>query len=268
MKKIRIGFFGCGNMGSALASAIKSHLPNSEIFFYTPSKIKAESLAVQLGGVFVEDLSQMPKDLDWYFLLFKPQSLDEFNFSFSRNSKIVSVLAGVGVSRLVEKFKIEKIARLMPNTPSKLGLGANLLFLSSQFKSDEVEQISSVLHSTGKIFKMESESDLDLVTAFSGSGPALIFELARIFESELIKLTAGRVPAKEIIAQTFYGSGNLINSIVGVETNFADLRTQVTSKNGVTYEALQVLADKDIHGIFGEAFVAAYKRTIELSKEG
>lgn len=263
---MKIGVFGCGNMGSALVLGIKSKFPESEFFLFTPSKYKAQELAVKVGGHSLDSLFQMPTNLDWYIIAFKPQTLDEFQFDFAPDSKIISVLAGVKLSKLILKFHSNKIARLMPNTPSSIGLGANLLFLNSSFSKREEEEINFILDSVGKIFTMSTEEDLDLTTAFSGSGPALIFELARIFEVELNRMTSGRVPAKEIITQTFLGSAHLMNSSLANKINFEELRNQVTSKKGVTYEALQVLERNKLQSTFSEAFKAAFNRTIELSK--
>lgn len=266
MTCLKIGVFGCGVMGRALVLGMKARFPNAEFHLFTPSKIKAQELAELTEGKCINDASEMPKDLDWYMLAFKPQSLGEFHFDFAPESKIISILAGVKTSKLIEKFHSKKIIRLMPNTPSSLGLGANLLFLNSSFKKDEIEEVHSLLSAAGKVFLMKTEEDLDLTTAFSGSGPALIFEIARIFEIELNRMTDGRVPAKEIVAQTFFGSASLMNSPFSHDASFEELRDQVTSKKGVTYEALLVLAKMDLEGIFSEAFKAAYKRTIELSK--
>ncbi len=262
MDKIKIGVFGCGNMGRALVLGMRARFKNAEFYLYTPSKFKAEALALEVGGKVIDKVEEMPKDLTWYLLGFKPQSLTDFHFDFLPDSKIISVLAGVNTTKLTSKFKTNKIARLMPNTPSSIGEGANLLFLNSFFSTADEENLFSLLFSTGRLFKMETEADLDLTTAFSGSGPALIFELARIFEAELTKMTNGRVPAKEIITQTFLGSANLMKS----DLTFEELRTQVTSKKGVTYEALEVLKKNVLQDIFSEAFMAAYKRTLELSK--
>ena len=263
---IRIGILGCGNMGSALARGIQSNFPEARFFLYTPTRVKAELLANEINGIVVEKLDEMPKDLDWYILGFKPQSLPEFSFRFSKDAKILSVLAGVNLTKLSSKFNLKKIARLMPNTPSSLGMGANLLYLDSQhFSEEESNDLLKLLESTGKIFLMGIESDLDKTTAFSGSGPALIFELARIFEAELIKMTDGKVPAKEIITQLFLGSAHLMNKNLA-STSFEELRNQVTSKKGVTYEALQVLEKNQLQSTYASAFEAAYKRTLELSK--
>lgn len=266
MKNLRIGVFGCGNMGKALVLGMSAGLPNAEFFLFTPSQTRAQDLALLVNGKAVIDISDMPRNLDWYLLAFKPQMLEEFQFNFTPDSKIISILAGVKTSQLMSKFNVLKLARLMPNTPSAINLGANLLYFNEHLIHDEKDELKTLLSSTGSIFQMDLEKDLDLSTAFSGSGPALIFELARIFESELTRMTEGRVPAKEIVSQTFFGSSALMHADQNKAISFEELRNQVTSKKGVTQEALVVLKDNHLQEIFSSAFEAAYKRTLELSK--
>jgi pyrroline-5-carboxylate reductase len=242
-KFMKIGFFGFGNMGRAIGAAMESQHPDIEFFVYTPS------------GSFL--LTDMPLDLDYYVLAFKPQSLESFNFEFLPEHKIISILAGVSLETLIKKFKVSKIARFMPNTASLYSQSAGLLFFSLKYSSSEKENTIKLLESTGKIFAMKSEDQLDCTTGFSGSGPGLIFELARIFEEELNLLTNNELPAREIIAQTFLGAATLMSEDT---STFVELRDNVTSKKGVTYEALEVLKENNLQSIFNQAFAAAFKR--------
>ena len=257
---MRIGFFGCGNMGAALATGFKKD-PAVEQYFFTPTQTKAKELAGKLGGTFIENAEDMPQDLDWYILAFKPQSLNDFSFSFPENAKILSVLAGTGIDTLEKKFKTSKIARLMPNTPSSIGLGSNLFYAG--FDAGEIKKL---LGSLGKLFTMKSEKEMDAITAFSGSGPALIFEYARLFEKHMIAMNGENSDTREIIAQTFLGSAKLMEKALSEGVTFETLREQVTSKKGVTYEALQILEKNGLDNIMGGAFSAAHKRTLELKK--
>ncbi|MBC7713143.1 MAG: pyrroline-5-carboxylate reductase [Rhizobacter sp.] len=262
---MKIGFFGCGNMGTAIAEGFKKNYPENsglELYFFTPSKTKAKDLADRLGGHFVSFAVDMPKDLDWYILAFKPQSLMDFNFAFNSNAKVLSVLAGTGIEALEKKFQINHVARLMPNTPSSIGFGANLFY--ANFDSEDMKKLLAAL---GKLFTMKSEKEMDIITSFSGSGPALVFEYARLFEKHLIALNAGASnDAREIIAQTFLGSAKLMEKAVQENISFETLREQVTSKKGVTFEALQIMEKNGLDHIMGGAFTAAYKRTLEIKK--
>lgn len=258
---MKIGFFGCGNMGSSLALGFKEKNPNIDLYFFTPSKDKAKKLANKTQGHFVEHIVDMPKDLDWYVLAFKPQSLGEFFYEFSPDAKVLSVLAGTSIETLTKKIKTNRIIRLMPNTPSKIGAGANLYF--SYFLYPEMQEL---LSSLGALYIMKDEGELDVITSFSGSGPALIFEYARLFEKHLISMSGGNKLSREIIAETFLGSAKLMSEAIKNGESFESLRDQVTSKKGVTFEALSILEKNKLDQIMGGAFLAAHKRTLELKK--
>lgn len=258
---MRIGIFGCGNMGAILARGFKQFDPSIEQYFFAPTQSKAQHLAISLGGNFVEHADDMPQDLDWYVLAFKPQSLNDFNYNFLPDSKILSVLAGTGVEKLTNKFNTNFVARLMPNTPSAIGFGTNLLYFPF-----EARPLIKMLESLGKLFLMESEAQLDAITAFSGSGPALIFEFARLFEKHMTAIAGQNIHTREIITQTFLGSAKLMEIALKEDTSFETLREQVTSKKGVTEEALKILEKNGLDNILGGAFLAAHKRTLEIKK--
>ncbi len=258
----KIGIFGCGNMGEALALGFRSKSSELEIYLYNPTLKKAQSLANKVQGIVVNKLHEMPLDCDWYVLGFKPQSLSEFQFQFNPGAKILSVLAGVGIKTLERKFQKTKIARLMPNTPSKLGLGANLFY--AEF---EDALILESLNSLGKIFIMKSEEELDRLTGVSGSGPAIIFEFALAFYENALNAGLDSNESMDLINQTFLGSVSLMEKARLEGTSLEVLRDQVVSKKGVTHEALATLRSGHLNEILNSAFQSAYLRTLELKKE-
>lgn len=267
---MRIGFFGAGNMARAIAIAIKNNpdLKNIQSYFFTPSKTKAEELANLTSGIFVEELKNMPKDLDLYFLGFKPQNLNDFHFDFGQNSKIISMLAGTSLEGLNKKFPQTIIARLMPNTPSSVGAGMNLIYFPENFGPEIKNKSYELLRSCGQLEVLDSENLIDTITPFSGSGPGVIFEFAHYFEQSLLEILNSEyknhnIDTRKIIAETFLGSSLLMTNS---KTSFVELRDQVTSKKGVTYEALKTMQDNKMNNIMFEAFQNAIKRIEELKR--
>lgn len=254
---MKVGIFGCGNMGQAIALGLFK--ANVELFLYTPGQTKAQELAEKTKGTHVKDLSLMPLDLDWYVLAFKPQQLPDFHFSFKENSKILSVLAGTDIEKMSLQFPKTQIARLMPNTPSKIGSGANLFYASF-----DAHDLTTKLKALGSIYKLSSEDLLDRLTVFSGSGPALVFEFARLFAQGISEMAPEFKEANELVIDTFVGSALLMKEEGKNEVSFETLREQVTSKKGVTYEALKVLNDKNLGKIMQQSFKSAYNRVLEL----
>lgn len=254
---MKVGIFGCGNMGQAIALGLSK--ADVELYLYTPGQLKAQELAAKAGGIHIKDLSAMPLDLDWYVLAFKPQQLKEFHFKFKEGSKILSVLAGVAIEQMELVFPSTKLARLMPNTPSKIGHGANLFFADF-----EASELVDKLTALGKIYLLQSEDLLDRLTMFSGSGPALVFEFARIFAKGIQEIAPEFEDANELVIDTFLGSSLLMQSEAMNKISFETLREQVTSKKGVTYEALKVLNDENLDKTMMKSFEMAYNRVLEL----
>ncbi len=233
---MRIGFFGTGNMGSAIARGIRQHSSVHDLYLYNPTTEKAVDLAKTISGKVIEKLPDMPLDLDWYFLAFKPQSLGTFQFNFPKDAKIISVLAGTNVKSLVDKFHTNKIVRLMPNTPSSIGKGVNLLFGNFDFSD-----LLPLINSTGKSFVLSEENLIDQLTPYSGSGPALIFEFASQFEKNIFKITKNDFLSREIVSQLFLGSSELILNGYSQNKSLLQLKNEVTSNVEVTFESLKVL---------------------------
>ena len=258
---MKIGFFGTGNMGSAIAQGIRHHSSKHEIYLYNPTIQKTKNLSMLIDGIVVEELQNMPADLDWYFLTFKPQSLEDFHYDFLSSAKIISALAGVTIHTLSKKFKTDKILRLMPNTPSCIGEGVNLLFAHFPF-----DDLLPLINATGKSFVLSSEELIDLLTPYSGSGPALIFEFALQFEKNILKITNDESLAREIVTQLFIGSSALIKNGFEQNKSLSQLRDEVTSKKGVTFEALKVLEKSGFAQTMQTAFDQAYKRALEIQK--
>lgn len=249
-------------MGEALSLGLRTFSSSGELYLYNPTLIKSQNLAKKVGGIVIESLEAMPTDCDWYILTFKPQSLVDFKYTFLANSKILSVLAGVDIETLNQKFPSTQIARLMPNTPSRISAGANLFY--SKFDSSDLVKMLGTL---GKVFVMESEEQLDKLTAVSGSGPALIFEFARSFYSFAESSGISSLEAKEIVYQTFFGSVKLMEEAMKNNISLDELRDQVTSKKGVTFEALESMKSNHFAKLMSDAFISAHKRTLELKEE-
>jgi pyrroline-5-carboxylate reductase len=154
---------------------------------------------------------------------------------------------------------------MMPNLPTSVSSGANLVFLSDLFKKTERNEVKDFFSTCGNTYFLDSEDQVDIITPFSGSGPALILEFARIFESELARRGDLGVDTRELIVQVFLGTSLLMKNS---SLSFLDMRDQVISKKGVTYEAIKVFDEAGLENIFHRAFDSAYRRTLELSKEG
>jgi len=154
------------------------------------------------------------------------------------------------------------IVRSMPNTPGQIGSGiTGYLFASSPSQEDR-DTIHKVLSSLGQVREVVEETDIDRVTAISGSGPAYIFEFTSALEDAGKEIGLSAELARDLALHTVLGAAKLME-----KSNFApeELRNQVTSPNGTTQAALESFSNDQLRAIISRAAHAARDRSIELS---
>ena len=269
MKKFLV--LGCGNMAQALVLGFYEKTKNEParftFSFFTPSQIKAESLALKTGGKHLGTLDSL-EDYDLILLACKPQQFAELSLSLKNKIKksavVISILAGISSKKLEESLDHTKIVRVMPNTPALIGEGSNLVYFNSNIASEEKEDVHYFLTATFKPHVFKAEDEIDKITGVIASGPAYIFEFARLFSNYLQeKCDLDQKLANELTHELFLGSVHLMKNS---EKSFEDLRNQVTSKGGVTFAALESFRENKLEHIFETAFMKAYLRTKELSE--
>jgi pyrroline-5-carboxylate reductase len=111
---------------------------------------------------------------------------------------------------------------------------------------------------------VDNEKLLNPVTALSGSGPAYVFLLIEVLEKAGIHIGLAPDMARKLARQTVIGSASLAEA--SPETPASKLRENVTSPNGTTQAALDVLMPSDMQKIFDAALAAATKRAEELAQ--
>lgn len=266
MKKLKMAILGCGNMATPLVENFCNQFDNIDIFTYTPSKKRAKDLAERLGGQFCATLKEIPS-CNFYLVGCKPQQFGDLSKELrpllKGDETIVSLMAGKNVRVIKNELKIQKVVRLMPNTPVKVGQGVHLIYFSPEVEENEQALLEELFSSCGEVFVFGQEEQIDLVTPYCGSGPAYIFEMARILISDLQTRGISQMGAEKMIKQMIYGASLLM---LKSEESPGTLRDKVTSKGGVTAEALKVFRDYNWEGSFKEAMKKAYEKTVELSK--
>lgn len=250
-------------MAQALLSPMKGFFSQSasEIKIYTPTKIRAHALAKILNGKAVDQLEDVA-DCELIILAHKPQQLNEVcqQVKFKPNTAIISLLASIETGQLKNCFGVNKVLRLMPNTPAQVGLGVVTYFFEQQNEQFFLPWVEALAQSS-LIHRFEKESLIDLMTPELGSGPGMVLEMIRIFSHSLEQKGMGPEEAMRLSAMVFEGSGALVK-LTGQKPE--ELRNKVTSKGGITQECLRHLSEQHIEKIFHDAFKAGHNRAVEL----
>lgn len=270
MKTTTIGFIGGGNMA---ASLIKGLIASG----HDPQKLWASDINVDTLTALASDLginvsqqnSEVINAVDVVVLAVKPQVLREVAKEIcpclNPTQLVVSIAAGITITSLNHWLCAETpIVRCMPNTPALVLTGATALYANKNVSPEQRDLAETIMRAVGIALWVEDESQLDAVTAVSGSGPAYFFLLMEAMEAAAIKLGLDQQTAQLLIQQTALGAAKI--ALESAETP-AELRKRVTSPGGTTQKAIETFEAGGFSGLVTQALQAANNRSIEMSKQ-
>ncbi|MCU4614259.1 pyrroline-5-carboxylate reductase [Acinetobacter lwoffii] len=262
-----ICFIGGGNMAQALIGGLISRgLPATRITVSDPVE-KVRALLAEKEINVTGDNSAAIQDADIVVLAVKPQVLAQVLQPLKglvNNKLIISIVAGAEIATLSALLGTERIVRVMPNTPALVQTGAHGLYANASVETNDRELASQVLASTGLTIWVDSEAQIDAVTAVSGSGPAYFFYMMESMIRAGKNLGLDEKVATALTLQTALGAAQM--AITSSNTP-AELRKNVTSPNGTTQAALEVFDRAQISQNIQAALAAAQKRSQELAQE-
>lgn len=241
----RIWLVGCGAMGGALAARwLQSGLPDSALTIIDP----VAELPERLDALRVRDVAaavaRMPQP-SLVVLAVKPQQLLEVAPDLLPELKadpvLVSILAGVRVTTLTDIFTGCPVARIVPNTPARIGAGVTALF-APQLDAAQADAVDRLLKTNGITVWLDDEARFDAVTALSGSGPAFLYRFVEAMAGAGEAAGLDPETARLLATETVAGAARLMHES---GESPAVLRAQVTSPNGTTQAGLDVLDGSD-----------------------
>jgi pyrroline-5-carboxylate reductase len=264
----KIAFLGAGNMAAAMIDGLlaKNSAPG-DLACYTASGKSAAALAARTGIVQAKSFDELLAGADTLVVAFKPQHLastDPRLVALTEGKLVLSVLAGKKLTTLARTFpRARAIVRTMPNTPGSIGAGMTGWCVASALSATDRALVEKLLGALGRAVEVP-ESQMDALTAVSGSGPAYLFEFAAALRDA--GTAAGLAPdtANTLAIETLLGAARLL---ARKDIEPEKLRDAVTSPNGVTFAGLQKMAARDFRGLVRETVLAAKARAEELSKD-
>jgi pyrroline-5-carboxylate reductase len=266
---LKIGIVGGGNMARGLIGGLlgKGADPDN-ITVAEPVAQSRDSLQQQFA-VRVTDNNQDTAAGRVLVLAVKPQQLSAVakalapSLAHSR-PLVISVAAGVRAADLNTWVgSTLAVVRAMPNRPALIGAGASGLYAAESVGARDRDLAERVLSATGLCLWVRDETELDWVTALSGSGPAYFFRLAELMAEAAIAQGMNPATANALAAQTLAGAGQLVAA--EVTPDLARMRTEVTSKGGTTEAALAVFNARGLGEIVAAAQAAAADRSREMA---
>ncbi len=256
---------GCGKMGSAmLAGWLAEGLPASSVWVLDPHP----SDWLKGSGVHIND--GVPANPAVLLIAVKPQMIAESLPTLASHTLsdtlIISVAAGTPIAVFESSFGAgSPIVRSMPNTPAAIGKGITAIVGNTATNSSHLDLAEGLLRAVGQVVRLEDEAQLDAVTGVSGSGPAYVFHLIETLAAAGVAQGLPGPLAMQLAKATVAGAGALAEA---ADEEPAQLRKNVTSPNGTTQAALDVLMHEEtgMPPLLHQAVAAATNRSKELGR--
>jgi pyrroline-5-carboxylate reductase len=267
----KIGILGTGNMGQTLIRAIvESGVVEAHQIYASNRSYKKLAKVVEKWGVNeVKDPEDLTDLCDVIFLATKPQdiweAIEPFNMEFLSHHTVISLAAGITLESL-SKFlpNVHSIARVMPNTPSRIRRGV-VGYCVSDGAEASADLIEDLLGPLGFVVRLEEGEAYEAFTVAAASGPGFLFELMQIWQEWLEDYDFSPEESRRIVAETFSGTAELAKRDPTV--SFNDLQGQVTSKGGVTFAGLESMREMELDRLIRVSFEKAVLRDRELGQK-
>ena len=259
----RLLLVGCGNMAGAMLDRwLAAGLDPASVAIVDPYAAPRAGIAHFAS---LAEWKDAGTGADWIMLGMKPQQLGEVAADLAPVATgavhLLSILAGVSLADLAARFPEAKAqVRILPNLAARIGAGVSAV--ASAGDADEAA-VTALLTPLGTVVPFADDTAMDLVTAFTGSGPAFVFRLIESYAAAGERLGLSADDALKLAMATFGGSTALLE---GSGEKPGTLIAQVASKGGTTQAGLDVLdEDGQLAALFTNVLRAARDRGRELA---
>tara|TARA_B000000609_G_scaffold98046_1_gene74827 strand:+ start:237 stop:1058 length:822 start_codon:yes stop_codon:yes gene_type:complete len=262
---------GLGKMGgSLLEGLISEKLPKIEISVIEPNLNETNKDMVIKNTNHYSSIDKINSfDFDIVIFAIKPQIVKEVCqqislISSGKSFSIISILAGTKIKTFERFFNNYPIIRTMPNLAASKGSSITALYGNNFINNDFKLLTENIFSKIGEYFWINSEDDIDIITAISGSGPAYYFYLTDCLSSIAKEIGLKDIDTNKLAKIVAKGSTDLMMSSSKTAN---ELKENVTSKGGTTEAAFEILegSKKNFYNLLKSAIKNAVKRSKELS---
>jgi len=254
---------------SLIGGLIANDVKPEQLIATDPDNDQRNSIAKQFGISTLENNNDAIAKADVVLLAVKPQVMHDVVSGIADAIKgssklIISIAAGINIDSIMKWLDDSTaVIRVMPNTPALIQAGAAALYANEHTSETQKNTAEAMMRSVGAAIWLESEEQMNAVTALSGSGPAYFFYFMEAMEKAAIEMGLSEEHARLLTIETAVGASKmaLLSS-----SDPATLRKQVTSPGGTTEQALNTFMQGKMDELVRKAMEAAKQRSIELSQ--
>ena len=260
-----VSCIGTGAMGGAIIRSICKKINSDNVTVTDKNSVMGQKFAKEIKCNFVSSNVEALKS-DYIFLAVKPQFLGdvfaEIGDKIPESSVVISMAAGVTLSRLEDYSKGTRFVRMMPNVCAQTGQAMTAITYRDNITKNEIYDIKLLLNCAGKV-EVVPEKLMDCVTAVSGSGPAFVFMFIEAMADAAVRCGMPRNQAYIYAAQTVYGSAGMV---LDTKKHPAELKDMVCSPAGTTIEGVTALEENGFRDSIIKAVTAAFEKSKSLGK--
>lgn len=264
----RITFIGGGNMAQSLIGGLlDAGFSPEELAIADPDSEQRRRLARHTGLRTARTAANLLPGARLIVLAVKPRVapgvLTELGPRLGESPPVLlSIVAGLRLDTIERHIGYRLPAvRAMPNTPAMVRRGISAFYANSRVDADGKSLARRILQAVGETIELENESDLDIVTAVSGSGPAYFFLLTEALEAAAT--ASGLPPATALKLARATGIGAMA-LLAHSKATPGELRARVTSPGGTTAAAIEEFKRGDLTALVQRAVTRAGERAREL----
>ena len=261
----KVGFIGCGNMGSSMVGGlIKSgFLKAEEIIISTKTEASSKRLSDEFKVMTTLDSKTVAKESETIILAVKPNMyksvIEEIKSELTEDKLIITIAAGISIENMEEWLGDDlKVIRTMPNTPALVGQAMSAVCPNKNVSEEELKYCINIFESFGECEVLE-EKYFDGFIAVAGSSPAYVFMFIEAMADGAVKLGIPRAKAYKMAAQSVLGSANMV---LDTGKHPGELKDMVCSPAGTTIDAVVELEKLG----FRNSVIQAMDKCAEKSK--
>ena len=270
----KVGFIGCGNMGSAMVGGILKNglATKGDIIVSCKSEASKERIKKELGVTVTTDSKEVTAKADVIFLAIKPYQFDDvlpqINGIVMEDQIVISVAAGKTIGMIetalmsIDVAGKLKVVRAMPNTPALVGEAMTAITPNANLNEEDIAKVKTLFESFGQV-EVVPESMMNAVIGVSGSSPAFIYMLIEAMADAAVVEGMPRAQAYKFAAQSVLGSAKMV-----LETGMhpGALKDAVCSPGGTTIAGVEALEQCGFRGTVMEGIRATVAKAEEMSK--
>ncbi len=255
-RKPKVLFIGFGHLAKSLLS---KKLLNSANIHALNSKGVIRNINLK------KKILNFNNDYKYIFFLIRPNTFlisgNQFQKYLSKETLVISCMAGVKLSTIEKTLKSKKIIRIMPNLMAINTKSQTHIYMKNKNLFDN--KLKKILSTFGTIINVRNENQINIATSVFGSGPAFIAYILNSFVKASKKLAKPHNMNEKNVIELFKNV---------LETNYSskmldDFVSSISSKKGTTQSGISYIKSQNIEKIIYTTLKKAYKRAKEMDSE-